>query len=297
MLFIFIGIVQLAVNWWQAKPAPRFPVLTENRFENIAHRGGHGEAPANTLEAMHSAMAAGADVLEMDIHMSRDGHLVVFHDQTLDRTTPCKGDIKHKTLTQLKACDKGYYYSPANKGKETAGDYPFRNRGVQIPTLYDLFSTFPDQRMIIEMKQAEPSLVSEFCRMIRSFEMQDLLIIGSLKQQPMDKFREECPEVATSATPKEAALFILANKIGLSGAISPVYALLQVPPSVDLPGFLPELDITTPALLKGAHAKGLLVQVWTINDAALMRTLFEMGIDGIMTDYPSRLAAIVRENR
>ncbi len=297
MLSIFIGIMQLAVNWWQAKPAPRFPVLAENRFENIAHRGGRGEAPANTLEAMHSAMAVGADVLEMDIHMSRDGHLVVFHDQTLDRTTPCKGDIKHKTLAQLKACDKGYYFRPGNKGGGTAGDYPYRNRGVQIPTLYDLFSAFPSQRMVIEMKQADPSLVSEFCRMIRSFEMQDLLMVGSLRQLPMDTFREECPEVATSATPKEAALFILADKVGLSSVISPVYALLQVPPSMDLPGFLPELDITTPALLKGAHAKGLRVQVWTINDTALMRALFEMGIDGIMTDYPSRLAAIVEKSR
>ncbi len=278
ILIIFIVSLQLAVHWWLSEPAPHFPVFAKKGFEVIAHRGGSEFAPPSTLEAMRSAAAAGTDVLEMDIHSSSDGHIVVFHDQTLDRTTSCHGGIKEKSLAELQTCDKG-------------------SKGIRIPTLHAVFNAFQNKRMIIEIKQHEPSLVPGFCRLIRSFKKQDHLIVGSFRQEPLDEFRKACPEVATSATPKEATLFILAGKIRFSRLISPVYTALQIPPKVPLPGILPNIDVATPSLVEQAHEKNLAVQVWTINEAQQMQELIAAGVDGIMTDYPSKLRDIVRKSK
>jgi len=281
--------VQLVVHAWLSIPAPRYAVFKGLQFETIAHQGGAGVSPPNTVTAMRAALAAGSDVLEIDIRQSRDGHIMVIHDQTLDRTTSCTGRVKDRTLAELQECDKGYHFK---SGKDSL--YPFRDIGIKIPTLTEVFRAFPDQRMIIEIKQSEPSLVQEFCQQIRAFDMQDYLVIGSFRQKPMDEFRKTCPEVATSATPKEVTLFVFADKFGLSSIISPVYAALQIPPVQKLP-FLPDINVATPSTVAQAHAKGVVVQVWTINDAQQMKSLLKMGVDGIMTDYPARLVAIVSQ--
>ncbi len=288
ILTLFILGVQLVVHVWLSTSAPQYAVFKGMQFEVIAHQAGAGISPANTLTAMRAALAAGSEVLEMDIHLSRDSHIVVIHDQTLERTTSCKGKVMDRTLSELQGCDKGFHFK---RGKTSL--YPFRNQGIKIPTLKEVFSAFPDQRMIIEIKQSEPPLVKQFCQLIRFFNMQDRLVIGSFKQTSMDDFRQTCPEVATSATPKEAALFVLADKIGLGGIISPAYAALQIPPILKLP-FLPDLNIVTPSMLTQARAKGIIVQVWTVNEVQQMKGLFDMGVDGIMTDYPARLVINVR---
>lgn len=300
-LIVFIAGLQLVLHWWMAQPAPRYAVLSKRQFEVIAHRGGRESAPPGTLQAMSAALAAGTDVLEMDIHMSRDGYLVVFHDQRMDRTTDCSGEISGKTLAEIQSCDKGYRFQrqkadrpqdPALEGDASAET--FRNRGYRIPTLESVFQSFPGQRMIIEIKQREPSLVPVFCRLIRTHVMQDRLIVGSFRQEALNEFRATCPEVATSASPKEATTFIMAGKTGLSSLISPVYAALQVPPRMRLPGILPTIEVATPALVKRAHKKGLAVQVWTVNDPREMRQLLAAGVDGIMTDVPSLLVGIAK---
>ena len=293
LLFIFclfVMAVQLAVHLWLSTSAPQYAVFDTRQFEVIAHQGGGGVSPPNTLTAMRAALAAGADVLEMDIRLSRDGQIVVIHDQTLDRTTSCKGKVRDRTLAELRGCDKGFHFK---SGKA----FPFRNLGIEIPTLKDVFRSFPGQRMIIEIKHAEPSLVPEFCQMIRSFDMQEHLVIGSFRQKPIDDFRKTCPEVATSATLKEATLFVLTDKMGLSGIISPVYTALQILPLLKISSmpFLPEFNIVTPSLVEQAHAKGIVVQVWTVNEARQMKSLFAMGVDGIMTDYPARLVDAIPE--
>lgn len=294
ILILFIIAMQLALLGWLSVPAPHYPVFAETQFEVIAHQSGAGLSPPNTLTAMRTALEVGTDVLEMDIHMSRDGHIMVIHDQTLDRTTSCSGKVMDKTLAELQACDKGFYFRPAK-----AFHYPYRGADVRIPTLHDVFTTFPAQRMIIEMKQDEPSLVSKFCQLLRSFNVQDYVVVGSFRQKSMDEFREACPEVATSATPKEATKFILAAKIGLSGIISPVYAALQIPPAIKPPGvrFLPDFNIITPSLVEAAHKKGVVVQAWTINETSQMKSLLAMGVDGIMTDYPDRLVDAALQHR
>ncbi|MBU2648713.1 glycerophosphodiester phosphodiesterase [bacterium] len=309
-LLLFGAALQLGIHWWVSTPAPRYRVFEGLQFEVIAHQGGAGIAPPNTLTAMRAALAAGTDVLEMDIRSTRDGRIVVFHDQTLDRTTSCSGAVTAKTLVGLQACDKGYFFMPGKTGygqRSATGaggpgnpdPYPFRNHGIRIPTLDEVFSAFPGQRMVIEIKQAEPSLVSGFCEMIRAFNMQDHVVIGSFKQDAMDEFREACPEVATSATLTEALTFFLADKIGLSSAISPVYAALQIPAAVVWPEswFLPDFKLVSSSLVKAAHARGIVVQVWTINDIKEMRALLAMGVDGIMTDFPARLVETVRQHR
>jgi len=269
----FTVLLQLAIHLWQAKPAPRFPALTDGKFRVIAHRGGDEIAPAGTLEAMRSALENGADTLEMDIRSSSDGHLVVFHDPTLDRTTSCSGAVTAKTLAELQNCDKG-------------------RSGFRIPTLEKIFSTFSGQYMVIEIKQENPSLVNPFCKMVRRHQLQDRIIVGSFHQASLQEFRLACPEVATSATPAEVIRFVLPARIGLGRIVSPRYAALQIPPLVPLPGPLPDFEVVTPSLVRQAHAKGLAVQVWTVNDTAQMKQLLAIGVDGIMTDHPSELRKV-----
>lgn len=302
-LTTFILVTQMVVHWWLAEPAPRFQVLAEKGFDVIAHRGGREFAPQSTIEAMQAALDAGTDVLEMDIRQTRDAHLVVFHDATLERTTDCRGLVREKTLAELKRCEKNSGISGAQRSKDSVEGHlkpgsrmtdKIERRVYRVPTLKEVFATFGSERMIIEIKQQDPSLEDAFCSLIRSHHLADQIIVGSFKQQPMDRFRTACPEVATSATPKEATLFILSSWIGLSRLISPEYAVLQIPPELPLPGFLPILDIATPSLVTKAHQKGVAVQVWTINDTVQMKTMLDAGVDGIMTDYPSKLVDILR---
>lgn len=244
----------------------------------FAHRGGGGLFPENTLGAFEYSAQMGVDVLELDVHSTADGALVVLHDADVTRTTNGSGRVSEMTLAEIKNLDAGYHFTP--DGGKT---FPFRGRGITIPTLQEIFDALPDKTFNVEPKQAEPSVVRPMCEMIRARKMADKVIVGSFRQLAIDEFRAGCPEVATAATPAEVRDFLALYKLGLGETYSPPMQVLQIPER------LGALEIVSKDFLEAARKLNLKVHVWTVNETDDMKRLLDLGVDGIMTDYPDRL--------
>lgn len=270
------------------KPAEEYKVFDRkiNKVLVIAHRGGKGIAPENTLAAFQKSFDLGVDVLELDIHAGKDGELVVIHDKSVDRTTDGKGLVADKTPAEIQALDAGFRWT--NDGGKT---FPFRGKGIKIPTLREVFERFPDIQINIEPKHDTPSPVKPLCDLIREFKRSDSVIVGSFNDEILEDFRTNCKEVATSASPSEVSGFLARYEVGLSDNYSPKMQALQVPPN------LGRLKIVTKEYVKAAHEQNLDVHVWTINKPEEMKLLIDIGVDGIMTDYPDRLLQIIREEK
>jgi len=252
----------------------------------IAHRGGAGLRPENTLAAFEHARALGVDMLEMDMRATADGALVVMHDATVDRTTDGRGRVDALMLAELKGLDAGYRWS-IDGGRST----PFRATGIRVPTLAEVFERFPDMRMIVEIKPAQPALAQTLCTLIRRARMTSRVLVASMHAADLDAFRRACPEVATSMGPEEARLFYFASLVRLSAALSPDAQALQIPYA------LGEHVLATARLVGAAHARNLKLHVWTLNDEARMRRALAIGVDGIMTDRPDRLLRLLGSGR
>lgn len=248
----------------------------------IAHQGGDEVWPGDTLFAYQNAAALGVDVLEMDIHISLDGVLVLMHDEKVDRTTDGTGEIESMTLAELKQLDAGYDWSP-----DEGQTFPFRGQGITVTTLEEVFQAFPEKHMTIEIKKSNASMVRPFCELIRKYEMQDKVLVASFYDDKIKEFRAECPEVATSSAKQETTVFVLLSKAFLSGFYSPKFLSLQVPEESG------GITVMTEAFVRAAHARGLAVEVWTINDKETMQKLISWGVDGIMTDRPDILMELV----
>ena len=248
----------------------------------IAHRGGAGLWPENTLHAFERAAAMGVDVIETDVRATSDGELVVFHDERVERTTDGAGPVGALTLADLKKLDAAYRFS-ADGGKS----FPLRGQGVTVPTLREVFDALPRMRFNIEPKRGAPSLAAPLCRMIREHGMAERVLVASFTGSTLDEFRRECPEVATSASTGEVASFLSLYEAGLAASYSPVMQALQV---LERPGGLPVL---TRGFVGAAHGRNLRVHAWTINDEGDMRRLVVLGVDGIMTDYPDRFLRVL----
>lgn len=249
----------------------------------IAHQGGDGLWPSNTLFAFERAAELGVDVLEMDIHMTKDGILVVSHDETVDRLTDGTGLIKEKTLAEVQSYDAAYDWSPLDDGAE----FPYRGQGITIPTLESVFERFPDYRMNIEIKQSDPPIYQQFCELIRKHHMENQVLVASFHDEDLAKFRETCPEVATSGSQGQIKTFVYLHLAFLGRLYSPDFSDVQVP--IESSG----ITILTSRFVKVAHARGLWVDAWTIDDPAEMRMLIEIGVDGIITDRPDLLMEVV----
>lgn len=279
LALIVLGIVAYFIAALTAKPAAAHPWFTPRPGENgvlvFAHQGGEEVWPSNTMLAFENSAALGADVLDTDMHITKDGVLVLMHDQTVDRTTDGSGAIRDLMLAEIKKLDAAYTFS-----LDDGATYPYRGQGHTVPTLEELFQTFPDKRFGIEIKQTPSEVAVPFCALIRQYGMEDQVLVSSFRQANMDAFRAECPEVATSATEDEVRIFFILNTLRLTAAYSPNYHSLQVPEAAS------GLQLLTPHFVQGAHSRGLAVQPWTINDPGDMQRLIAMGVDGLNTDRP-----------
>jgi glycerophosphoryl diester phosphodiesterase len=258
--------------------APRRPLV-------MAHRGGAGLWPENTAHAFAGAVALGVDVLEMDLHSTADGALVVIHDAAVDRTTNGAGRVNSLTLADLKQLDAGYRWT--NDGGRT---YPFRGKGITIPTLGEVLDEFPRVRLNIDIKQGQPALATSFCRTLRERGATGRVTVASFSSQTLAEFRRECPEVGTSAGTDE--VFALASDLqaGRDIAAGKIrFRAVQVPETLGGRAWL------TTELVAAAHRGGIEVHVWTVNDEAGMRRMLALGVDGIMTDYPDKLIALLKQ--
>ena len=251
----------------------------------IAHQGGDGLWAGNTMYAFDKAVEIGADVLEMDAHITKDGEIILMHDESVDRTTDGTGLIEELTLAEIQQLDAAYKWT-----NDEGQTFPFRGQGIQVPTLNGLFEKYPDMRYLIEIKLTKNPIDKPFCNLIRAYNMQDKVIVASFHDQAMNGFRETCPEIATSASRTEVRNFVLLGKVFLSGFVVPRYQSIQPPydPSESL-----GIPIMTERFLREAHAKNIRVEPWTVNDPELMKQYIEWGVDGIITDRPDLMVEIL----
>ncbi|NQD91585.1 glycerophosphodiester phosphodiesterase [Pseudomonas sp. CrR25] len=276
MLLVVVALLVLAVT---SRPAPQPAVLAAfgERPLVIAHRGGRGLWPENSLFAFERASALGVDMLEMDLHRSSDGELVVIHDSTLERTTDGQGPVAALSLAQLQALDAGYRWT-ADGGES----HPYRGQGIRIPSFAEVLERFPNQPKVIEIKAPDVGMEAQLCEMLEASEQRDRVIVGSFYERSLQLFREHCPGVATSAGPGSVRLLVALNWLGLGSLLSPSYQALQIPERHS------GLPIASASLLQTAQERGLNVQLWTINEQPAMRRLLDLGAHGLITDYPDR---------
>jgi glycerophosphoryl diester phosphodiesterase len=233
------------------------------------------------MATFERGLAAGADGLELDVHLSSDGVVVVCHDSTLDRTTDASGAINRRTAAELSRVDAGYRWVDAS------GNYPFRGCGVGIPVLRDVLRRFRDVPIIIEMKLDHREMGQAVAAEVLALSAVDRVCAASDGSRAMRGAREALPAMATSATRWEVRLALYR-----SWAHWPVrrteYGGYQVPETAGL------IRVVSPPFIRHAHEAGLEVEVWTVDDAADMKRLLAWGVDALISNRPDQ-AVSVRE--
>jgi glycerophosphoryl diester phosphodiesterase len=250
----------------------------------FAHRGASGTAPENTLVAFEKAIEAGADYLEMDVHATSDGHIVVMHDPVVVRTTDGSGPISVLTLKELKRLDAGYRFTP-----DEGETFPYRGQGITVPTLREVAERFPGVPFNIEVKGNDTGNEHAVVKLLKKIKHDELSLLAAEKEEMMTRLRPVVLGYPTNFCDTESLEFIQrANQNEWDGYTPPGDAL-------QIPEEFAGMTILTPELLEAAHGFGLEIHTWTVNDEDDMRRQLEMGIDGIMTDHPERLSKVVRE--
>lgn len=263
-----------------------YPFFSGAKPRVIGHRGAAGEAPENTLPSFQRALADGAALVELDVYGTRDGAVVIIHDETVDRTTDGHGRVAELSLIEIKRLDAGYRFT-----KDGGRTYPYRGQRIEIPTLAELFSSLPQIRAIIEIKQSNPPMVKRVIDVIRAAGKESDVLLATEEDPIMVDIRAEVREsnlpIATGFCYGEVAAFIAWLERGCAESYHPPGQAMQLP--CEYQG----RTLVNRQTLAAAHALGVEMFVWTINDPAEMDRLLGLGVDGIITDYPSPLRALL----
>jgi glycerophosphoryl diester phosphodiesterase len=244
----------------------------------FAHRGASGHCPENSLPAFALALELGAPYLELDVRMSRDGHVMVHHDETVARTTEGSGAVGEMTLEALRALDAGHWFR--RNGEEV---YPFRGQGIAIPTLGEVLRAFPLALLNIEVKQETPPMEGALERVLVRHGALGRVLLTAESGGTMRRIRARLGDrVATGISAPEGADLAQWILGGRTGRPRPAGQALQIPER------LAGREYITAQFVEAVHGIGLEVHVWTVNDPQRMGDLLGMGVDGIMTDFPER---------
>ncbi|MDH4065737.1 MAG: glycerophosphodiester phosphodiesterase [Acidobacteriota bacterium] len=249
------------------------PLFATDRPLVFAHRGGAKLAPENTLEAFARGLAHGADGLELDVHLSRDGVPVVIHDQTVDRTTDATGEVGRFTAAELAAIDAGARFAPGQ-------GFPFRGRGHGVPTLETVLARCPDCRVIIEMKFGHAALARAVVAVVERLEAGARVCLSSFQQEALDVARAIAPRIATSASVTEARRALHRAWLRWPFVSEQPYAAFQVPERTR------RLRVVSPTFIRRVHREGQVLQVWVVDTEDDADRLLDWGVDGLITDRP-----------
>jgi glycerophosphoryl diester phosphodiesterase len=251
----------------------------------FAHRGCAGDYPENTLPSFRAAAGIGAEYFELDVHMARDGEIVVSHDESLERNCGTRGIIRELDWASIAAADAGWGFTA-----DGGATHPFRGRGIRIPRLAEVLAEFPAIHVIVEIKQQSPSLVRAMLAVIDAAGARRRVLIASEHQEPISELRALAPGMPTNFPYGEVAEFLQAMAAP-STDYRPRADALQIPPEYE--GW----KLVTPDSIAFAHRLGVEVHVWTVNEEAAIGELLEMGVDGILTDFPARGLVVARARR
>jgi glycerophosphoryl diester phosphodiesterase len=238
----------------------------------LGHRGASQHAPENTLPAFQLAAQQGADGIELDVQLSRDGEVIIMHDFSVDKTTNGQGKVKEKTLAELKALDAGRYFSN-------------QFAGTTIPTLSELFMVMgPVLLYNIELKTTsfnDQGLEVEVIRLIEDYNLQDRAMVSSFNPFALMRAYRINPKIKRGLLWAPNLSFYLRRQL---------FRNLAKP---DM--FHPYWGATTLGLVKKEHEQGILVNVWTCNEPEAMQRMIKMGVDAIMTDRPDLLKQVLND--
>jgi glycerophosphoryl diester phosphodiesterase len=247
----------------------------------IAHRGGSGLAPENTLAAFRNAVDAwDADMIELDVHASADGHCVVIHDSTVDRTTDGVGAVAGLTLADLQKLNAGYRFTA-----DGGASFPFRGQGVRIPTLDEVLRSLPKTRFTVEVKAAAAQ--APLFAAIRRLNASDRVIAAGMHERDRTMFSDY--RGAVSASSEQLRRFYVRHRLGLGRFFPPRADVVQVPETWE------GRRLVTPRFVRALGDVGISVHVWTVDDPDDMRRLLGWGVEGILTDRPDVLARVLHE--
>jgi glycerophosphoryl diester phosphodiesterase len=286
------------------------------RVLNIAHQGGEDEFPSNTLYAFKKAKKAGADMLELDIGVTKDGKVVVSHDTTLDRTTSGHGTIASHTLRQIKRLDAAFWFAKGDnayshgrkrsayrfRGIATGNRTPpkgFTRSDFKVPTLKEVMKAFPHTPINIEIKGRTPDEdpaeyiqnAEVLAKLLSRTERRDLIVV-SFQQPAVDRFHELVPAMPVAPGIDGSAAFLLFGASPGDGVVA-----FQLPITYELNGTL--IGVTTTENVAKAHAAGYAWHTWLSNDGespATWRTLIDECVDGVMTARPVAFEKVLRSH-
>jgi glycerophosphoryl diester phosphodiesterase len=284
---------------------------------NIAHQGGEDEFPSNTMYAFRSALKAGADMLELDVGVTKDGQVVVMHDTTLDRTTNGTGTIASHTLKQVEKLDGAYWFHAADdayRHDRSAKAYTFRgvaNGGkkapkgftaadFRVPTLKGVLKAFPHTPINIEIKgRTKAEAVDEYIKnaevlgkLLKDNPRRDLIVV-SFKQEAVDRFHAIAPKIPLAPGIGGTADWLLGGK-----SPGPNVVAFQLPITYELNGST--LNITTADNVARAHKDGYAWHTWLSDDGespATWSKLIDWCVDGVMTARPVAFEKLLKRHR
>lgn len=262
----------------EPEPKEDIAFYGDTGFSVIAHRGGRGLVPGNTIEAAINAVNIGSDIIEIDVHLTADDVLVVRHDASIDTTTNGTGQISAMSLADIQGYDVGFHEI----------DYPNAapQDSIRVPALRDLFLELPDQRYLIELKPQDVSAADRLCGLIRQHNMQKQVLVGSFHTHVLKHFRRECPEIPTSLGRTEVTQLVLLEKFNLSHLFISEGYTIHIPINYGV------VDILDLSLVNKMHERNIRVDAWTLNDPESMQQSIYLGVDGIITDRPDILLGI-----
>jgi glycerophosphoryl diester phosphodiesterase len=228
----------------------------------FAHRGGSALAPENTIDAFDNGLALGADGLELDVRLARDGAVVVHHDRTLERTTRLHGPLAARSASEL----------------ATAG----------VPALIDVLGRYPDARVIVEMKVNRPELAAAVVEVVRRAGAIERVCLGAFGRRALRAARAIEPAIATSAAREEVRWALYRSWVRWP-VTRVAYDGYQVPERAG------RTRVVSPRFVDAAHRAGLAVQVWTVDTEDDARRLLSWGVDALITDRPDIIVPLVKE--
>lgn len=247
----------------------------EGRTLNWAHRGASGHAPENTLAAFALAADMGADGVELDVHLSSDGHVVVIHNDTVDATTGGTGRVSRMTLAELQSLDAGAWFD-------------LRFAGERIPTLQEVFDAVGDRVLInveikVEVGYHPAAQETEAVRLVVENGMADRVIFSSFSPRSLRRLYRLAPHI------RRGFLYARGEPSFLPSLLRRFY--------VPFVALHPQFSMVSERYVAAAHRRELCVNAWTVNDAADMRHVRDCGVDGIITNYPDLLRDVLAERK
>jgi glycerophosphoryl diester phosphodiesterase len=249
----------------------------------MAHRGASSEYPENTMPAFRAAVEAGAAYIELDVHCTRDGEVVVVHDENLSRIASDDRLIAELNMTELEKVDAAFNFS-LGTGR------PFRGQAIRVPRLSSVLQAWPELRFVIEFKPATPAIADATLAVVRQTGMERRVLFASEHQPPILRARTLAPPIPTNLPAVEIVEFVQAVVTGAPPSVVAGQAL-QIPPEHG------GQRLATPEVIAAAHRHGLEVHVWTVNEPTEIQEMLALGVDGIITDYPRRLLQLLRSRQ